>query len=193
MSHYRVLTQRLQSISTALLPIMIVTFFGGCSLSDAPTSDASSPEAAESEVVEQAESPPTESVQDQSGDVATVTDVSVSGEAGNFTFNVTVQSPDTGCEQYADWWEVLSEEGELLYRRVLLHSHVDEQPFTRSGGPVAIQPTDGVIVRSHMNQSGYGTQAQKGTVAEGFSPVELPEGFANSVAEQDPLPSGCNF
>ncbi len=64
MSHCRVLTQRLQSISTALLPIIIVTFSGGCSLSDTLTFDASSPEAAESEIVEQEESPPTEAAQD---------------------------------------------------------------------------------------------------------------------------------
>ena len=61
---------------------------------------------------------------------ADVTAVSVAGEAGAYTFEVTVRSPDTGCEGYADWWEVVSPDGELLYRRVLLHSHVDEQPFS---------------------------------------------------------------
>ena len=69
---------------------------------------------------------------------ADVIDVSTSGQPGAYSFSVTVSSPDTGCEQYADWWEVVTEDGQLLYRRVLLHSHVAEQPFTRSGGPVDV-------------------------------------------------------
>ena len=69
---------------------------------------------------------------------ADVIDVSISGKPGDCRFSVTVSSPDTGCAQYADWWEVLGEDGPLLYRRVLLHSHVSEQPFTRSLSGVAI-------------------------------------------------------
>lgn len=45
----------------------------------------------------------------------------------------------------------MSTDGKLLYRRVLLHSHVDEQPFTRSGGPVPIQTDSVVWVRAHMD------------------------------------------
>ena len=37
--------------------------------------------------------------------VADVTAVEVRGEEGAYTFSVTVSSPDTGCDQYADWWE----------------------------------------------------------------------------------------
>ncbi|WP_080813155.1 hypothetical protein [Halomicronema hongdechloris] len=124
---------------------------------------------------------------------AAVLSVEVSGDPGAYEFTVTVRSPDTGCDQYADWWEVLSAEGELLYRRVLLHSHVDEQPFTRSGGPVAVSPEQVVIVRSHMHPSGYGTQAQEGSVATGFRAVTLPAGFATTLAQQDPLPADCAF
>ncbi|MEO1010560.1 MAG: hypothetical protein AAFX53_04590 [Bacteroidota bacterium] len=69
---------------------------------------------------------------------ARITQVTVSGNANNYTFNVTIESPDTGCDQYADWWEVIDMEGNLIHRRVLAHSHVDEQPFTRSGTPVRI-------------------------------------------------------
>ena len=65
--------------------------------------------------------------------------VSVSGSAQSYTFSVTLRSSDTGCDHYADWWEVLSSDGELIYRRVLLHSHVDEQPFTRSGTLIDVQ------------------------------------------------------
>jgi hypothetical protein len=122
-----------------------------------------------------------------------VTAVTVSGEPGAYRFTVTVASPDTGCTQYADWWEVLSEDGELLYRRVLQHSHVDEQPFTRSGGPVDVEAETTVIVRAHMSNGGYGGAALRGTPAEGLSAVVLEDGFAADVAEMSPLPEGCGF
>ena len=90
---------------------------------------------------------------------ADVIAVQASGSPGAYQFNVGIRSPDKGCAQYADWWEVVSTDGKLLYRRVLLHSHVDEQPFTRSGGPVPIQPDTVVWVRAHMNTGGYGGAA----------------------------------
>ena len=91
----------------------------------------------------------------KSNSAAEVTKVDIIGTANDYSFTVTVNSPDTGCDNYADWWEVVTTEGELLYRRVLLHSHVDEQPFTRSGGTVAIPPQQEVIVRVHMSADGY--------------------------------------
>ena len=118
---------------------------------------------------------------------------SVNGSPGRYDFNVTVKSPDTGCQQYADWWEVLSADGKLLYRRVLFHSHVGEQPFTRSGGPVPIQPDTVVWVRAHMNTTGYGGAALKGSLKTGFSPMALDAEFAARVAKQSPLPDGCAF
>ena len=84
---------------------------------------------------------------------AAVTAVTATGAPGTYTFSVTVESPDTGCAQYADWWEVLRPDGSLVYRRVLLHSHVDEQPFTRSGGPVNIASNEDIYIRVHMNLS----------------------------------------
>jgi len=124
---------------------------------------------------------------------ANVLSVKVTGEAGEYQFNVEVSSPDTGCDQYADWWEILSEDGQLLYRRVLLHSHVDEQPFTRSGGQVPITQDTIVIIRAHMNTVGYGEQVLKGNVANGFEPVDLDAGFAKDVESQPPLPEDCAF
>ncbi len=124
---------------------------------------------------------------------ADVIDVEARGEPGDYRFSVTVESPDTGCDQYADWWEVLSTDGELLHRRILAHSHVNEQPFTRSGGPVDIDADETVIVRAHMNTTGYGGQAMRGSVEEGFSPVELPVDFAADVEDQEPQPTGCAF
>jgi hypothetical protein len=125
--------------------------------------------------------------------LADVLSVSTSGPAGAYQLAVTVRSPDTGCQQYADWWEVLSEDGRLLYRRVLLHSHVDEQPFTRSGGPVAIGPDTVVWVRAHMHPSGYGGSAMRGSASLGFRSAALAAGFGAQLAQQLPLPGNCDF
>ena len=104
-----------------------------------------------------------------------------------------IRSPDTGCEQYADWWEVITEDGELIYRRILTHSHVNEQPFTRSGGPVAISADAVVIVRPHMFPNGYGDTALRGSVTGGFEEISLDVDFASELENIDPLPNGCAF
>lgn len=124
---------------------------------------------------------------------ADVVAVEVSGSPGAYTFSVTVSSPDTGCEQYADWWEVVTESGDLVYRRVLLHSHATEQPFTRSGGPVAVAESDTVIVRAHMNTGGYGGDALRGSAEAGFEAYEPEARFAAELASGDPLPEDCDF
>lgn len=49
---------------------------------------------------------------------ADILSVKIMGSQNSYQFQVEVSSPDTGCDQYADWWEVLSEDGQLLYRRV---------------------------------------------------------------------------
>ncbi len=124
---------------------------------------------------------------------ADVIAVQASGQPGAYQFSIGIRSPDKGCSQYADWWEVVSTDGKLLYRRVLLHSHVSEQPFTRSGGPVPIQPDTVVWVRAHMNTGGYGGVALKGSVNAGFTVSEMPAGFAAKLVAQPPLPDGCAF
>ena len=125
--------------------------------------------------------------------VADLVSVDENEEANTYTFAVTISSADTGCEQYADWWEVVdSQTGKLLYRRILAHSHVNEQPFTRSGGPVPIQPGQPIVIRAHMGgiQSHYGGQVLSGSVDGGFKPVadSLP-----SLETVEPLPTGCAF
>lgn len=126
-------------------------------------------------------------------DHADVIDVTVTGSPGDYSLSVTVSSPDTGCRSYADWWEVVSEAGELLVRRVLLHSHVEEQPFTRSGGPLTVQPDVTVIIRAHMSGGGYGGAVMRGSVAQGFSTADVSPGFAADLENQEPLPSHCAF
>ncbi|WP_298316886.1 hypothetical protein [uncultured Aquimarina sp.] len=124
---------------------------------------------------------------------AGVTNVSVTGQEGNYTFSVEIKSPDLGCNQYADWWEIVSEDGRLLYRRILAHSHVNEQPFTRSGSPVNIAKDEIVYIRAHMNNKGYGDVVFKGSVSTGFNQETLETTFASELETTAPLPNGCAF
>lgn len=130
----------------------------------------------------------------QTGPLADVQNVSTSGEEGAYVFTVTVSSPDTGCDQHADWWEVLTTQGQLLYRNTLSHSHIIEQPFTRQGGPVPVWSWQTVIVRAHMSNVGYGGAAMRGSVLTGFELApDITEDFAPEVETQDPQPEKCHF
>ncbi|MEC4672586.1 MAG: hypothetical protein VST68_00220 [Nitrospirota bacterium] len=72
-------------------------------------------------------------------------------------FTVTVRHTDDGTSHYADRWEVLSLDGNLLKTRKLHHPHVKEQPFTRSVSGVRIPPsTKQVRIRAHDSVHGYG-------------------------------------
>ena len=89
---------------------------------------------------------------------ADVLDVEVSCNSDSICrFDVTVKHGDEGWQHYANRWEVLSPDGELLATRELAHPHVNEQPFTRSLADVAI-PSDliEVVVRAHDLEHGYG-------------------------------------
>jgi hypothetical protein len=123
---------------------------------------------------------------------ADVLRVVAQGKPGAYTLAVTVKSPDRSCDQYADWWEVVSPDGRLLFRRVLMHSHPEEQPFTRPGGPVPISAEQTVIVRAHLHPTGYGGAALRGSVAKGFETwSEAPPDFAAGLAREKPLPTEC--
>lgn len=83
---------------------------------------------------------------------------------GSWTFHVTVQHPDTGWEDYADGWDVVTPDGTVLkadpdspFTRLLLHPHVGEQPFTRSQSGIAIPAgVEQVRVRAHDLVDGWG-------------------------------------
>jgi hypothetical protein len=124
---------------------------------------------------------------------AKIVAVECTGQANNYTLAVTIESPDTGCDQYADWWEVFTPDNTLIYRRILAHSHVDEQPFTRSGGIVDVGPDEFIYVRAHMNNLGYGTQVFSGNVRDGLVLDSLATSFASELESQDPLPADCAF
>jgi hypothetical protein len=91
---------------------------------------------------------------------AIVVGVEATPEAGgSWRFSVTIRHPDTGWDHYADKWQLLGPDGTVLGERVLLHPHVDEQPFTRSLSGVAL-PSDveQVTVRAHDNVDGWGPE-----------------------------------
>ena len=162
--------------------------------SSTPVAPTDTPQVVETEMQSPVDEAGGGVVPDDSGEIlADVISVQVSGSEGAYQFSVGIRSPDEGCEQYADWWEVVSEDGGLIYRRILLHSHVGEQPFVRSGGPVAISPDTIVWVRAHMNTGGYGGAAFRGSVQAGFVETDLDLDFAADLAEKSPLPNGCAF
>lgn len=77
--------------------------------------------------------------------------------AGTYRFSVTVRHADEGWDHYADRWEVVAPDGTVLGQRVLMHPHVNEQPFTRSlSGVVIPDGIETVSVRAHDSVHGEG-------------------------------------
>ena len=84
----------------------------------------------------------------------------------SWVFQVTVSHPDTGWEDYADGWDILLPNGSKLtvnasdpFTRLLVHPHVDEQPFTRNQRGIIIpENVTQVIVRAHDLVDGWGGQ-----------------------------------
>lgn len=75
---------------------------------------------------------------------------------GSYRFDVTLRHTDSGWDHYADKWEVIGTDRRILGERVLLHPHVNEQPFTRSLGGVTIPAAiRQVQIRAHDNVHGY--------------------------------------
>ncbi len=89
---------------------------------------------------------------------ADVVDAAVVRQAdGRYRFDVTVRHADEGWGHYADRFEILAPDGTVLGTRVLLHPHVDEQPFTRSLADVTIPAgIESVRIRAHDSVHGYG-------------------------------------
>jgi hypothetical protein len=166
--------------------LISITFLSSCSLQKTATTPQ--PETTPSPAPTNTEGLPM-----NQNSFADILSVQVTGNAGAYQFAVEIASPDTGCEQYADWWEVIGLDGQLVYRRNLLHSHVDEQPFIRSGEPVEISVDTVVYIRAHMNTSGYGGQVLRGTVRDGFKPVEMEAGFGSGLERVLPQPEDCAF
>lgn len=84
---------------------------------------------------------------------------------GLYDFDVTIRSNDTGWSYFADRFDVLTPDGQLLGSRTLLHPHDDEQPFTRDLYGVRIPPgISEVTVRAHHNPKGLSGTTQSVTL-----------------------------
>jgi hypothetical protein len=78
---------------------------------------------------------------------------------GSFRVEVTVRHADQGWDHYADAFEVVAPDGRVLGTRILLHPHVEEQPFTRSLPGVEIpDEVTQVTIRARDSVDGYGGQ-----------------------------------
>lgn len=125
---------------------------------------------------------PTERPVIQGGD-AHVEFVRVEQTAANtYTFHVTVRHLDTGRDDYADGWNVVLPDGQIVraagdespFTRLLLHPHENEQPFTRSqSGLVISAEIQSVTVRAHDSVDGFGGREvvvdMTATTGDGFS------------------------
>lgn len=77
--------------------------------------------------------------------------------SGTYRFDVTVLHADAGWDHYANKWDIVAPNGDVIDTRILHHPHDTEQPFTRSLTTDKI-PDDltHVIVRAHDSVHEYG-------------------------------------
>ncbi len=92
---------------------------------------------------------------------ADVIKVDVTCSAALCSMQTTVLHQDSGWDHYADRWEILNEQGEIIATRVLLHPHENEQPFTRGLQFNKPQNVTTVQVRAHDSIHGYGGKSIK--------------------------------
>jgi hypothetical protein len=69
---------------------------------------------------------------------------------------VTVRHADAGWQHYANAWEILGPDGEVLATRTLHHPHVDEQPFTRTLDATIPLGIERVTIRARDSRHGLG-------------------------------------
>jgi len=101
----------------------------------------------------------------QAGEVRVV-DAKAKASNGGYNFSVTLRHADTGWKHYADQWQVLAPNGAVLGTRVLVHPHVDEQPFTRGLSGVKVpKGIKQVLIRARDSVHGHGPETY---------PVDLP-------------------
>ena len=73
-----------------------------------------------------------------------------------FRIDATVKHADAGWEHYADRWDVLDAEGQVLGSRELAHPHDNEQPFTRSLTLTLPKGLSVVTIRANDSVHGLG-------------------------------------
>ena len=73
------------------------------------------------------------------------------------TVSATLEHADSGWDHYANYWRILSPDGEEVGKRVLLHPHENEQPFTRSLGNIKVPSNvEYITIEGHDSVHGYG-------------------------------------
>ncbi|PVZ65773.1 hypothetical protein DC094_17590 [Pelagibaculum spongiae] len=76
---------------------------------------------------------------------------------GSYDFSVSLLHADSGWDHYANRWELLDNQQNILATRTLHHPHENEQPFTRSLHRVKIPAgVKQILVRGHDLVHGYG-------------------------------------
>ena len=89
-------------------------------------------------------------------DDAVVEAAKAQSNGGAWSFSVTLSHADTGWDDYADGWRVVTVDGTVLGIRELLHPHVNEQPFTRSLSGVTVpKGVDEVFIEAKTNTTGW--------------------------------------
>lgn len=79
---------------------------------------------------------------------------------GRIMISATIRHNDTGWSHYADRFEVLDDDNRVIATRVLMHPHVDEQPFTRSTRAFVRPKNLGEMkVRAHDSRHGFAGKA----------------------------------
>ena len=95
---------------------------------------------------------------------------------GVYTISAAVKHADTGWDHYADGWDVLGPDGEVIATRILAHPHVDEQPFTRSQSGIHIpHGVSKVTIRARDSVHGIGGETVTLDVP-GAPPTAVPHG-----------------
>jgi hypothetical protein len=94
----------------------------------------------------------------------TIVDVTANKTAQEtYHFNVTLKHADTGWDHYANQWQVLTPEQQVLGTRTLFHPHVNEQPFTRSLGGVKV-PANVTTIIIQARDTVHGISPQEFTL-----------------------------
>jgi hypothetical protein len=108
---------------------------------------------------------------------------------GTCDFDATVLHADVGLRHYADRFEVLAPDGEVLGVRVLEHPHVHEQPFVRR--LVGVEIPEGireVTLRARDSQHGYGGREMRVKLEPPAETPKPPDASAERADTVSPAP-----
>ncbi len=76
--------------------------------------------------------------------------------SGLWSIKVTLKHDDASWKHYADDWRIVDEKGNILADRILVHPHINEQPFTRGLNNVKIPSNiKTVFIEAHDKVHGW--------------------------------------